>query len=116
MKISEFKKLEKKIINQDFNQEYKTINMVMIALSYFGHIASIFLAYFMLSKILQGALDNKVAVLIASMIILSGVEILKRDIFHKFSILYLKVKSLTKDVIPLFFLSILIIGISFMLR
>lgn len=113
MKISEFKKLEKKITNQDFNQEYKTINMVMVALSYFGHIASIFLAYFMLSKILEGSIDNKIVVDISSIVILGGVEILKRDIFHKFSILYLKVKSLTKDVMPLFFLSILIIGISF---
>jgi hypothetical protein len=113
MKISEFKKLKKKIENQNFNQEYKTINMVMLTLSYFGHIASIFLAYFMLSKILEGSINNKIAVFISSIVILGGIEILKRDIFHKFSILYLKVKSLTKDVMHLFFLSILIIGISF---
>jgi hypothetical protein len=114
MKINEFKKLEKKINDQNFNQGYKTINMVMTALSYFGHIASIFLAYFMLSKVLEGAMtDNKVAVFIASVVILGGLELLKRDIFDKFSIQYLKLRNFGKDVMPLLLLSITIIGLSF---
>ena len=84
MKIEEYKQLEKKINNQTFNEGYKTINMVLLALSWFGHIASVFLAYFMLSKILSGAMtDNQVAVFAASVIILSGIELLKRDIFDK---------------------------------
>jgi hypothetical protein len=113
MKIEEFKKLEKRINDQNFNEGYKTINVVLVILSWFGHIASIFLAYFMLSKILSGAMtDNPVAVAIASLIILSGIELLKRDIFDKFSIQYLKLKSLQK-VLPLFLLSALIIGLSF---
>lgn len=113
MKIEDFKKLEKRINNQNFNEGYKTINMVLVALSWFGHFASIFLAYFMLSKVLSGAMtDNPVAVFIASIIILSGVELLKRDFFDKFSIQYLKFKSIQK-VLPLFILSFLIIGISF---
>lgn len=114
MKISEFKKLEKKINEQNFNQGYKTINAVMTVLSYFGHVASIFLAYFMLSKILSGAMtDNKVAVFIATVVILGGLELLKRDIFDKFSIQYLKLRTFGKDVLPLFLLSIAIIGLSF---
>lgn len=114
MKISEFKKLEEKITNQDFNRSYKNINVIMLILSIFGHIASIFLAYFMLSKVLAGAITNNPAVVfIASIIILSGVELLKRDIFDKFSSQYLKLKAFTKDVLPLFILSIIIIGISF---
>ena len=81
MKINEFKQLEDKINNQNFNKGYKTINIVMTFLSYFGHVASIFLAYFILSKILSGAMtNNPVAVFIASIIILSGLELLKRDI------------------------------------
>ena len=113
MKIDDFKKLEKKINNQNFNEGYKTINIVLVSLSWFGHFASIFLAYFMLSKVLSGAMtDNPVAVFIASIIILSGVELLKRDIFDKFSIQYLKLKSLQRSM-PLFLLSVLIIGISF---
>jgi hypothetical protein len=113
MKIEDYKKLEKKINNQNFNEGYKTINLVLLALSWFGHFASVFLAYFMMSKILSGAMtDNPVAVFIASVVILSGIELLKRDIFDKFSIQYLKLKSIEK-VLPLFLLSILIIGISF---
>ena len=113
MKIQDYKVLEKKINNQNFNEGYKTVNFVLLVLSWFGHFASIFLAYFMLSKIISTAMtDNQVAVFISSIIILSGIELLKRDIFDKFSIQYLKLKSLQK-VMPLFLLSILIIGISF---
>jgi hypothetical protein len=114
MRITEFKKLEEKITGQNFNKSYKNINLIMTVLSYFGHVASIFLAYFMLSKVISGAMtDNKVAVFIATVIILGGLELLKRDIFDKFSIQYLKIKTFGKDVMPLFLLSIAIIGASF---
>jgi flagellar biosynthesis regulator FlaF len=114
MKIEKYKKLEEKIIGQNFNQSYKTINVVMTVLSYFGHVASIFLAYFMLSKVLSGAMtDSVTAVFIASIIILSGIELLKRDIFDKFSIQYLKTNTISKGVLPLFLLSVAIISISF---
>ena len=114
MKINEFKKLEEKINGQNFNQGYKNINVVMLLLSIFGHFASIFLAYFALSKVLGGVIENNpVAVFIASIVMLSGLELLKRDIFDKFSIQYLKVKAFTKDVLPLFILSLAIISTSF---
>lgn len=114
MRISEFKKLEEKINGQNFSQGYKNINLVMLILSVFGHFASIFLAYFALSKVLGGVIENNpVAVFIASIVMLSGLELLKRDIFDKFSTQYLKVKSFTKDVLPLFVLSLIIIATSF---
>jgi hypothetical protein len=114
MKINEFKKLEEKINGQNFNQGYKNINVVMLLLSIFGHFASIFLAYFALSKVLGGVIENNpVVVFIASVVMLSGLELLKRDIFDKFSVQYLKVKAFTKDVLPLFILSVTIIGVSF---
>ena len=114
MKINEFKKLEEKINGQNFNKGYKNINIVMLLLSIFGHFASIFLAYFALSKVLGGVIENNpMAVFITSIIMLSGLELLKRDIFDKFSIQYLKAKAFTKDVLPLFLLSLAIIGTSF---
>jgi hypothetical protein len=114
MKINEFKKLEEKINGQNFNKGYKNINSLMLILSIFGHFASIFLAYFALSKVLGGVIENNPAVvLITSIIMLSGLELLKRDIFDKFSIQYLKVKAFTKDVLPLFLLSVAIISTSF---
>ena len=69
MKIQDYKVLEKKINNQNFNEGYKTVNFVLLVLSWFGHLASIFLAYFMLSKIISTAMtDNQVAVFISSII------------------------------------------------
>jgi hypothetical protein len=114
MKVDEFKALEKKINGRDFNQSYKAINTIMLVLSYVGHLASIFLAYFLISKVLSGAMsDSPTAVFIISIIILSALELLKRDIFRKFSIEYLKVKNFGKEVMPLLLLSALIISISF---
>lgn len=114
MKINEFKKLEQKINGQNFSQGYKNINGLMFALSIFGHFASIFLAYFALSKVLSGVIENnQVAVFISSVVLLSGLELLKRDIFDKFSIQYLKIKSFSKEVLPLFILSLAIISTSF---
>jgi len=114
MKIEKFKELEKKINGQNFNQSYKTINIVLTVLSYFGHIASIFLAYFMLSKVIEGAMTGNIVIAgIASVILLGGLELLKRDMFDKFTISFLKLKGITKEVLPLFFISLAIISISF---
>jgi len=114
MKLNDFKKLEESIKEQDFNKSYKNINDVMFYLSIFGNIASMFLAYFLLYGVLASAIDNKIIVSIASIILLGGLELLKREIFDKFSIQHLKFKSfVSKEVLPLGFFSILLIGLSF---
>lgn len=114
MKISEFKKLEEKINGKNFSQSYKSINVMLTVLSYFGNLASIFLAYFFMSKIIAGPLpDNPTAVFFASVIILAGIELLKRDIFDKFSVSWLKEKTLAKATLPLFIFSMLLISASF---
>lgn len=115
MKINEFKDLERKINDINFNQSYKNINIIMTVLSYFGNFASIFLAYFFMSKIISSGIENQIAVLISSIIILSGIELLKRDIFDKFSVQYLKEKKLTRSVLPLALVSLLLIFSSFYL-
>jgi hypothetical protein len=115
MKINDFKKLEENIKNQDFNKSYKNINVVMFVLSIFGHISSIFLAYFLISKILSGAIvNNDIIVTVSSIILLSGLELLKRDLFDKLSLQYIKFKNLvSKEVLPLLIFSLLIISTSF---
>lgn len=115
MRIDEFRKLEKKINGYDFNQGYKNINVIMTLLSYFGNIASIFLAYFFMSKIISSSIENQIVVFISSIVILSGIELLKRDIFDKFSVQYLKEKAFTKAVIPLAITSLVLIFSSFYL-
>jgi hypothetical protein len=115
MKLSDFKKLEESIQEQDFNKSFKNINKVMFFLSIFGHISSIFLAYFLVSKVLSGAItDNPILVGVASIILLGGLELLKREIFDKFSLQQIKNKSFTNsDVLPLMLISLVIISISF---
>lgn len=114
MKLNEYKKIEDTIQNQDFNKSYKNINIVMFYLSIFGQFASIFLAYFLVSKVLSSAISNTILVLISSIILLGGLELLKREVFDKFSLNYLKLKSLTsKDVLPLLITSFILISLSF---
>lgn len=115
MEINQFKKLEESIKEESFSKEYKNINTVMFALSIFGHISSIFLAYFLLSKILSGAISNNPAlVLISSIILLSGLELLKRDIFQKFSSQSIRLKTIAhKSLYPLMIMSFVIVSVSF---
>lgn len=115
MKLSEFKKLEESIKEQDFSLSFKNINRVMFFLSIFGHIASIFLAFFLVSKILSGAItNNQILVTISSIILLGGLELLKREIFDKFSLQHIKNNSfIGKDVLPLTITSLFIVSLSF---
>lgn len=114
MKYEEYNKLKKNINEQDFNKDYSLINLILKLLSYFGHITCIFLAYFMLSKLFLDVLSTNIFfVSIVSIIILGSLELIKRSIFDKFSIQHLKYKGLTKEVMPLFIISMLIISMSF---
>ena len=115
MNLSDFKKLESSIKDQDFNKSYKNINKVMFFLSIFGHLASIFLAYFLVSKVLSGAItNNPILVGVSSVILLGGLELLKREIFDKFSLQQIKYNSfINKDVFPLLIVSFIIVSISF---
>lgn len=116
MNINEFKDLESQIKRQDFNKSYKMINRVLFFLSIFGNIASVFLAFFFISKVITNAVSesNQAIVMIISIILLSGLELLKRDIFDKFSMEYLRFKSFVKkEVINLVAFSLLVISFSF---
>ena len=114
MKFDEYKKLESNINSENFNESYKIINAIMLILSVFGHFASIFLAYFALSRVLSGVIENNMTVvLLTSVILLGSLELIKRSVFDKFSVIYLKSKGLKKEVLPLFFVSLTVISISF---
>ncbi len=115
MNTNQFKKLEKKINNYNFNESYRNINIIMKLLSYFGTIASVFLAFFFMSKIISEPVgkENVIFVFISSIIILLGIELLKRDLFDKFSITYLKENTIKKSSYVLLFSTILLIFVSF---
>lgn len=113
MDLNQFKELEETIRGDNFSTEYKNINWVMLGLSIFGNLASIFLAYFLLSKILSAAIiDNPILVTISSVILLSGLELLKRDIFQKLSTKIIN-KAVNKTLLPLAVVSIIVVSFSF---
>jgi hypothetical protein len=114
MDLNQFKDLEESIKGENFSAEYKSINYVMLGLSVFGNLASIFLAYFLLSRILSAAIvDNPVLVTISSVILLSGLELLKRDIFQKLSTKLITSGGLSKSVMPLLAISLVVVSFSF---
>jgi hypothetical protein len=114
MKLSEYKKLEDKVKNNNFYKNYANINKVMFGMSIFGHIASIFLAYFLLFKILSGAIiESTIVAAVSSIIMLFGLELLKREVFDKFSLGILKEKMLNKKVVPLLLISLTLFSMSF---
>lgn len=114
MKLDDFKKLESKIENENFHSGYGNIDRVMFALSIFGHIASIFLAYFLIFGVISSAVANPYAAGIVTVILLCGLELLKREIFDKFALQHLKYKVLfSKEVLPLMITSCLLVSVSF---
>lgn len=114
MTLNEFNDLEKKVGSNEFNKDYKNINFVMFLLSIFGHIASIFLAYFLVSKMIGTAIENKYVVFIITFILLLGIETIKREVFDKFSLQYLKIGGIFNyKLLPLFISSVFVISLSF---
>jgi hypothetical protein len=117
MKINQFKKLQRSIEKQDFFTSYRNIDKTLFYLSIFGNIASIFCAFFFLSKLIFDSLTfitNPWIVWVSCLIILVGVELLKREIFDKFSLEFVRYKNITrKEVLNLFISSVMIISISF---
>lgn len=114
MTLNEFNELENKVGKDEFNREYKNINTVMFLLSIFGHISSIFLAYFLVSTIISTAIENYYVTMIVTIILLIGLESLKREIFDKFSMMYLKTKDMfSKRILPLLVSSFIVISLSF---
>lgn len=114
MDLNKFKELEQTIKGENFATEYKNINWVMLGLSLFGNVASIFLAYFLLSQILSAAIiDNPVLVTISSIILLSGLELLKRDVFQKLSTKLISNNGLHKAAMPLLAVAIVVVSFSF---
>lgn len=117
MKAKEYKKLKKEIDNQSFSESYKSLNTVLKYLSILGNFGSIFLASFFISELFKKSvtvLESDIAVWIITLTLLGALELIKRFVFDKFSLNFIKVKNIfTKNVFPLAIFSISIIGMSF---
>lgn len=118
MKHESYKLLQEKFDNKDFHKSYKPINVTLYIFSLFGNIASVFFAYFFLYSLLEDAVGALAAASIlsfSSIFFLSSFELLKRYIFHRFSLEWVassfKFKLRETSILALF--SVLLISASF---
>lgn len=113
MKYSDYLNLEEKLSEQSFNSSYKNVNILLNIFSYLGNFISIFLAFFFLFNILSIGITNIYVCGIICLLLLSGLELFKRDIFKKFSYAFLKKKENIKSYLVLGIFSLGIIFMSF---
>jgi hypothetical protein len=116
MHIEDFNKLEKEIKQQDFNNSYSRINKALYALSIMGNFGSIFLAYFFMSKLITDSvtsISSPMIITIISLVILGSLEIIKREVFDKWSLEAIRSKfKLKGDVAILAVASLIVISFS----
>lgn len=112
--VKEYKKLDKKMSKQTYKEAYKPLNTSLKYISMVGNLGSIFLGSFFISDLLSKSIGNLWVVWTVSLILLGSIEIIKRFIFDRFSLEFLKVKSVfKKSVVPLALFSLCVIGMSF---
>lgn len=113
MNISEIKKLEKEVGDKDYNTSYKSLYHILYILSFIGHGVSIFLGYFYTSSIFADTLGNATISFVLSLVLLSVLEILKRDFFSKSTLDFIKHKTLRKENMGLAIFSLFFIALTF---
>lgn len=115
MKIYKFKKLEDEVKKKDFASGYSGLNTLMKGLSFLGNLGSIFAASFFMMKLMGGLISSDVVVVIVSFTLLISLEMIKRVIFNKFSLEFIRSKYnlIKREVVILMFFSIGIICASF---
>jgi len=115
MKIQKFKKLEDEVKKKDFESSYNGLNNLMKGLSVLGNLGSIFAASFFMMKLMSGLIPSNIIVAIVSFTLLISLELIKRVIFNKFSLEFIRSKYnlVKREVLTLMFFSICIICASF---
>ncbi|CAG7580499.1 MAG: hypothetical protein SLAVMIC_00446 [uncultured marine phage] len=117
MNINEYKKLQKEIDKQSFGESYKSLNKVLRVLSVLGNFGSMFLASFFISQLIANsvtAINQPWITWGITLTLLGSLELIKRFVFDKFSLEFVKRKSIfKKQVIGLAFFSLAIIAMSF---
>lgn len=117
MKFKTFKKIEKAVKKPSFANAYYELDIILYVLSFFGNLASVFLASFFFTKLFKESftdVTNDYVIWGATIFLLCGLELLKRNIFNKFSTEFLRTKTVfSAETAMLSFFSILIISMSF---
>lgn len=117
MKFKTFKNIEKKVKKTSFANSYFELDIILYGLSFFGNVASVFLASFFFTKLFSESftdINNPIVIWGATLFLLIGLELLKRNLFNKFSTEFLRTKTVFKtETAILSFFSIMIISMSF---
>ena len=114
MDNKELKKLEQKVKKPDFAEDYKSVDKILSGLSVLGNIASIFLASFFITELLSVAIENEIVRWVITIISLCGLELMKREIFKRFSRDFIRTKKIfSSGVLPMLLFTMLLISLSF---
>jgi hypothetical protein len=123
MEIQKYKELKTKIRDKSFEINFKKLDWGLYLLSFLGNAGAIFFAFFLLNPALQKTIsqhlgDNmffQILGILLTVVILIGVEYLKRSVFKIFSDEFIQSSyNLVKPaVLTLFMFSMLIFGASF---
>jgi len=119
MEIKKFLELEKTFDNKSFEKRYGLLDKLLFICSWLGNAASIFFAFFFLNKLLYRATSEftgrAVVFGLASVVILSLFELLKRYVLKNFSFAVIQDKKITTEVIYTLAFSLILLSGSFYL-
>ena len=117
MRFTTFKNIETKVRKPSFYDSYIGLDKILYILSFFGNVASVFLASFFFTKLLSETITDITSpyfVWGVTIFLLSALELLKRNIFHKFSVEFVRYKNFFNgETFILSIFSIAIISLSF---
>lgn len=117
MNIDLHQRLEQKAAKKSFYQKYVNINRFLFYLSFFGNLASISMSYFFLYFILTtsvGAIFPSWVLIATTIILLTALEVLKREVFRVTTLNFLDFKNVMHNKVrTLALCSIILIGVSF---
>jgi hypothetical protein len=118
MELETFEHFQDEFEKENYEKKNRTIKQILEIFSYFGHLASIFVGFFFIYKILTDAAGDELGPMIIGGISISFLvllELLKRVIFHRssFEIITKPMKKWTSHTLGLIFFSLSVVGISF---
>ena len=114
MDFKNIEKIEKKVKKPTFGEDFNSLNKLLRVLSFLGNGASVVLASFFVTTLLLIAISNYWVALSLSVIALIGLELTKREVFHRFSRDFIRTKKVFQaSAFSMLFFTACLIGMSF---
>ena len=119
MKVEEYIKLKDKFEDKSFENRYGSLDKILHYSSFLGNIASIFFAFFFLNQLLFRATSDfsgRIFIIsMASVIFLSGFELLKRFVLRNFGYAAIQVRKFNTEVMYNLAFTLILLASSFYL-